>query len=71
MDILADFTGFEYVVILGTLIGGWVKFHGDYNRLSARVRVLETDNKDYAADIKQMMADIQEIKLLLAKNQMQ
>lgn len=71
MEFLSDFTGFEFVVILGTLIGGWIKFHGDYNRLSARVRSLETDNRDYVADIKQMMSDIQEIKILLAKNQVQ
>ena len=54
-----------------TLIGGWVKFHADYNRLSARVEALESDNAEFKADVKQLLKDIQEIKLLLAKNQMQ
>jgi hypothetical protein len=48
-----------------------VKFHADYNKLSARVEALENDNAEFKADVKQLLKDIQEIKLLLAKNQMQ
>jgi len=62
---------FEFLVVAGTLIGGWLKFQADYNRLSSRVHSLESDNKEFKDNIKQLLTDIQEIKLLLAKNQMQ
>ena len=62
---------FEFLVVAGSLIGGWMKFQADYNRLSSRVHALELDNKEFKDNIKQLLTDIQEIKLLLAKNQMQ
>ena len=62
---------FEFLIVAGSLIGGWIKFQADYNKLSARVAVLETDNTEFKEDVRQMMKDIQEIKILLAKNQVQ
>lgn len=62
---------FEFLVVAGTLIGGWLKFQADYNKLSSRVYNLEGDNREFKQDFKKLMQDIQEIKLLLAKNQMQ
>ena len=62
---------FEFLVVGGSLIGAWLKFQADYNRLSSRVYTLEADNKEVKSDFKKLMADIQEIKLLLAKNQVQ
>lgn len=62
---------FEFLMLAITLVGGWVKFHADYNKLSARVDALENDNTEFKEDVKQLLKDIQEIKLLLAKNQMQ
>ena len=62
---------FEFLVVAGSLIGGWMKFQADYNRLSSRVHALEADNREFKDNIKQLLTDIQEIKLLLAKNQMQ
>jgi hypothetical protein len=62
---------FEFLAVAGALVGGWIKFHADYNKLSARVDALENDNADFKADVKQLLKDIQEIKLLLAKNQVQ
>jgi outer membrane murein-binding lipoprotein Lpp len=62
---------FEFLMLAITLVGGWVKFHADYNKLSARVEALENDNAEFKADVKQLLKDIQEIKLLLAKNQVQ
>lgn len=62
---------FEFLVVAGSLIGGWMKFQADYNRLSSRVHALESDNREFKDNIKQLLTDIQEIKLLLAKNQMQ
>jgi outer membrane murein-binding lipoprotein Lpp len=62
---------FEFLVVAGTLIGGWIKFQADYNRLSSRVYALEADNKEFKDDVKQLLKDIQEIKLLLAKNKVE
>ena len=55
----------------GALVGGWIKFQADYNKLSARVAVLEADNSEFKEDIKQLLREVQEVKLLLAKNQVQ
>jgi outer membrane murein-binding lipoprotein Lpp len=62
---------FEFLVVAGSLIGGWMKFQSDYNRLSSRVHALEADNKEFKDDVKQLLKDIQEIKILLAKNKME
>lgn len=62
---------FEFLVVAGTLIGGWIKFQADYNRLSSRVYTLESDNREFKSDVKQLLKDIQEIKLLLAKNKVE
>ena len=64
-------TQFELLAIVGSLIGMWIKFQGDYAGLKARVRSLENDNGELRQNIKQLLEDIQEIKLLLAKNQVQ
>ena len=62
---------FEVLVVAGSLVGAWMKFQADYNRLSSRVHSLETDNKEFKADVKQLLKDIQEIKVLLAKNKVE
>ena len=62
---------FEFLAVAGTLIGGWIKFQADYNKLSSRVHALEADNKEFKDDVKQLLKDIQEIKLLLAKNKVE
>ena len=62
---------FEFLVVAGSLIGGWMKFQADYNRLSSRVHALEADNKEFKDDVKQLLKDIQEIKILLAKHKME
>lgn len=62
---------FEFIVVASTLVGGWIKFQADYNKLSARVYNLEADNREFKNDFKQLLKDIQEIKLLLAKNKVE
>ena len=61
----------EFIGVAMALVGGWIKFQAEYNKLSARVKSLEMENGEFKADVRQMMKDIQEIKLLLAKNQVQ
>ena len=68
---LENLTHFEFLTVAGALVCGWIKFQNDYGKLSARVRALETDNQEFKDDVKQLLKDIQELKLLLAKNQMQ
>lgn len=64
-------TQYEIIAIAVTLVGGWLKFQADYNRLSARVKFLENHTEEFKRDVKQLLQDIQEIKLLLAKNKVE
>ena len=66
-----DLTQYEILIISISLVGGWLKFQADYNKLSARVKFLENASADWKADVKQLLQDIQEIKLLLAKNKVE
>ena len=68
---MSDFSSYEFLMVGGALIGAWIKLQADYNRLSARVGNLETVNQDFKKDVKQLLKDIQEIKLLLAKNKLE
>ncbi len=68
---LENLTHFEFLTVAGALVAGWVKFQSDYSKLSSRVHALEADNAEFKADVKQMLKDIQEIKLLLAKNKVE
>jgi len=63
-----NITHFEFLLVAGSLIGVWIKHQMDYARLVARVEALEGDNSDFKKDVKTLLKDIQEIKLLLAKN---
>lgn len=68
---LDTLTQFELLAIVGSLIGMWVKFQTDYTALKSRVNVLENDNSELKQNVKQILEDIQEIKLLLAKNKVE
>jgi len=65
---LENITHFEFLLVAGSLVGVWIKHQMDYARLVARVEALEGDNSDFKKDVKTLLKDIQEIKLLLAKN---
>ncbi len=64
-------TQFELLLIAGSLIGIWIKHQSDYSSLKGRVIALETDNTEFKSDVKQLLKEVQELKILLAKNQMQ
>lgn len=68
---LDNLSHFEFLTVAGALVGVWIKFQSDFGRLSARVHALETDNREFKDDVKQLLKDIQEIKILLAKNKME
>lgn len=68
---LDNLSHFEFLTVAGALVAGWLKFQNDYSKLSSRVHALEADNKEFKDDVKQLLKDIQEIKLLLAKNKVE
>ncbi|QDP56003.1 MAG: hypothetical protein Unbinned4409contig1001_22 [Prokaryotic dsDNA virus sp.] len=64
-------TQFELLSIVGAIIGMWLKFQNDFTTLKSRVKVLEMDHGELKANIETLLKEIQEVKLLLAKNQVQ
>ena len=68
---LDNLSHFEFSTVAGALVMGWIKFQNDYSKLSSRVHALEADNREFKDDVKQLLKDIQEIKLLLAKNKVE
>lgn len=63
-----NITHFEFLLVAGSLVGVWIKHQMDYARLVSRVESLENDNSDFKKDVKTLLQDIHEIKVLLAKN---
>lgn len=68
---IENLSHFEFLTVAGALVAGWVKFQSEYSKLNARVTALETDTAEFKQDMKQLLSDIQEIKLLLAKNKVE
>ena len=68
---LDNLSHFEFLTVAGALVAAWVKFQSEYSRLSARGHALESDNQEFKNNVKQLLQDIQEIKLLLAKNKVE
>ena len=66
-----DLTQYEIFAIIASFVATWVKHKVDYSKLEAKVTVLENDNAEFKKDVKILIAAVQEIKLLLAKNQVQ
>ena len=66
-----DLTQFELLSIVAALLGMWLKFQSEFTTLKSRVKVLEMDNGEFKNKIYQLLTEIQEIKMLLAKNQVQ
>jgi len=66
-----NLTHFEFLVVAGGLIGFWLKHQSDFTTLKSRVKVLEQDSGALKEKIDTLLSDIQEIKVLLAKNQVQ
>jgi hypothetical protein len=63
-----NITHFEFLLVAGSLVGVWIKHQMDYAKLVSRVETLENDNSDFKKDVKTLLQDIHEIKVLLAKN---
>jgi len=64
-----NITHFEFLMVAGALIGVWIKHQNDYASLKSRVKTLELRNDEITVMLKQLAEDIAEIKLLLARKQ--
>lgn len=60
---------YEILGLAGALIGIYVKLQNDLTRVKNRIYVLEQSKDEVKDLIKEMMNDIHEIKLLLARKQ--
>lgn len=59
----------EFLMVAGSLVGVWIKHQNDYAALKSRVKTLELRSDEITVMLKQLAADIAEIKLLLARKQ--
>ena len=61
---------FEFLLVAGSLIGVWIKHQSDYAALKSRVKSIELKSDETSAILKKLSEDIAEIKLLLARRQL-
>lgn len=62
-------TIYQTLVLVGGLVGVWIKHQNDYAVLKSRVKALELKNDEITAMLKKLAEDVAEIKLLLARKQ--
>jgi hypothetical protein len=60
---------FEMLAVGAGIVGIWVKHQNDYAALKSRVKTLELKEDENNVILKQLAADIAEIKLILARKQ--
>jgi predicted nucleic acid-binding Zn-ribbon protein len=60
---------YEGIILLSGLIGLYVKMQNELAKLKNRVYTLEQNNSEVSDMLKQLASDLQEIKLLLARKQ--
>tara|TARA_R100000951_G_scaffold109213_1_gene106051 strand:+ start:616 stop:834 length:219 start_codon:yes stop_codon:yes gene_type:complete len=69
MDLIDNISHFEFLIVAGSLVGVWIKHQSDYATLKSRVKAIELKNDEITAMLKKLAEDIAEIKLLLARKQ--
>ena len=60
---------YEGVLLLAGLIGVYIRMNNEVAKLKNRVHTLEQSKSEVTKLLKELSADIQEIKLLLARKQ--
>ena len=60
---------YEGIILAGALVGVYIKLQTEVNKLKSRVYVLEQNKNDVTDMLKDLAKDIAEIKLLLARKQ--
>jgi len=61
---------FELLAVAAGIVGVWIKHQNDYAALKSRVKSLELKDDENNVILKQLAADIAEIKLILARKQL-
>jgi hypothetical protein len=62
-------TLYEVILIIAGIVGVYVKFNNDLSKLKNRVYTLEQTKDEVKDMLKDLQEDLAEIKLLLARNQ--
>ena len=62
-------TVYEVILIIAGIVGVYVKFNNDMSKLKNRVYTLEQKKDEVKDMIKDVQEDVAEIKLLLARKQ--
>jgi len=60
---------YEGIILTGALVGVYVKLQNELGKLKSRVHVLEQSKSEVTDMLKKLAEDIGEIKLLLARKQ--
>lgn len=60
---------YEGVLLLGGLVGVYIRMNNEVSKLKNRVYTLEQSKNEVTDMLKELSEDIQEIKLLLARKQ--
>ena len=60
---------YEGIILAGALVGVYIKLQTEVNKLKSRVYVLEQNKNEVTDMLKELAKDIAEIKLLLARKQ--
>ena len=61
---------YEFVAIAAALIGTYVKMNIEITKMKSRIFVLEQNNNEVSKMLKKLHEDLGEIKLLLARKQL-
>jgi hypothetical protein len=62
-------TVYEVILIITGIVGVYVKFNNDLSKLKNRVYTLEQTKNEVKDMLKELQEDVAEVKLLLARNQ--
>ncbi len=60
-------TAFEVITLAASIVGVYVKLTGELGKLKGRVVALEKTETEVKAMLVELLASVQEIKILLAK----
>lgn len=60
---------YEIIVMAGSLIGLYVKMNVEINKMKSRIYVVEQSNNEVTQMLRKLHEDLNEIKLLLARKQ--
>ena len=60
---------YELLIVAGSLIGVYVKMNIEINKMKSRIFVVEQSNNEIAKMLTKLHEDLNEIKLLLARKQ--